>query len=45
MGYSELLIATGGGKNQADFIKRINNEALRMKDLSYRYAYIKQNRG
>ena len=33
IGYSELLIATGGGKNQADFIKRINNEALRMKDL------------
>lgn len=33
IGYSELLIATGGGKNQSDFIKRINNEALRMKDL------------
>ena len=33
IGYSELLIATGGGKNQADFIKRINSEALRMKDL------------
>ena len=33
LGYSELLMATGGGKNLPDFIKRINNEALRMKDL------------
>ena len=33
LGYSELLLATGGGKNLNDFLNRINSEALRMKEL------------
>ena len=33
LGYSELLLATGGGKNLNDFLNRINTEALRMKEL------------
>ena len=33
LGYSELLLATGGGKKLNDFLNRINTEALRMKEL------------
>ena len=33
LGYSELLLATGGGKKLNDFVNRINTEALRMKEL------------
>ena len=33
LGYSELLLATGGGKKLNDFLNRINSEALRMKEL------------